>query len=220
MTYLSIHLLKMTNLLTCAMIAFVLSLLVGSANAQELPPTEFVRPCVTFAWPGPLTPPDPIEYYEVWQRTENESDYDWWHLADVYVEDGLTYRNCNTKYNVVFELLVRAVTEYGDIYAFSDPSISYVWIRSFDYNEDGVVGFADFGIFSYHYGTCNNGWKVVPCEEVAAYVVEVLDSTKVGIGNDKNEHGTWMERAREVLKAAQKSIRQAIHRIEKAKANS
>jgi hypothetical protein len=35
--------------------------------------------------------------------------------------------------------------------------------------------------------------------EVAQYVVDLLDSTKAGIGNDKNEHGTWMERAKEAL---------------------
>ena len=36
--------------------------------------------------------------------------------------------------------------------------------------------------------------------ECAEYVIDLLDSTKVGQGNDKNEHGMWMQRARETLK--------------------
>ncbi len=36
--------------------------------------------------------------------------------------------------------------------------------------------------------------------ECAEYVVDLLDSTKLGRGNEKNEHGTWMDRARATLR--------------------
>ena len=36
--------------------------------------------------------------------------------------------------------------------------------------------------------------------EVAEYVLEVLDQTKAGSGNHENEHGSWIERARDLLK--------------------
>lgn len=42
--------------------------------------------------------------------------------------------------------------------------LMYSWVPNMDGDGDGVVGFADFGLFVRSFGKCNNGTFEVPCE--------------------------------------------------------
>jgi hypothetical protein len=139
-------------------------LLIGTAQAQEVPPMEFVRPCIVWNWDAASTSGPPISHYEMWARTEKpEGGYNFVFLDSVPVEDGLTYKSCNVEYNQVYELLVRAIDDDGTVGPISDPSDSYVWIHPTDFTNDRITGWADFGLFTRRWNECNNGWMVVPC---------------------------------------------------------
>ncbi len=140
-------------------------LMVGTAQAQEIPPREFIVPCVSWVWDPGVTTTEIITGYEVWIFSDNsEGGQDWWWIGETFAETDLSFSVCNREYNRIFRVAVRSVYESGGTGPFSDSSEPYTHRHTRDFTENGMVGFADFGAFGQRWGGCNDLREITPCE--------------------------------------------------------
>jgi hypothetical protein len=116
--------------------------------------------------------------YEV---TLEADDYDSEH-------DGYVTEICRPYYYTDIAYSYTAGNEHGE--SEMSPTLTLQWVWDFDYDDDGVVGWSDYGVFAQDFGTynersnadglravgysdfglfvprfgeCNSGVKVVPC---------------------------------------------------------
>ncbi len=146
-------------------VVMAMMLLVGTVQAQELPPRQFVVPCVNWIWEPGVTTTEIITGYDVWIASPNaEGEFDWWWIGETFDENDLTFSICNREYDRIFRVFVRSNYESGGVGPFSDSSERFEHIRPRDYNNDGRVGFADFGLFTQRWAGCTDLREIVPCE--------------------------------------------------------
>jgi len=109
--------------------------------------TELIAVCIVWMWiPG-----------------ANNTNYEFFEdgvMTEATIEESVT--RCRTAYNIPVIYWVVGLNNAGDRSENSN-SIEAQWVFNFDCDNDGAVGFLDFGAFLRSFGQCNNERKVVPC---------------------------------------------------------
>jgi hypothetical protein len=120
------------------------------AVADAPNPSRIVSPCAWYGWDEWVGEGTLIQY-AVWIASPPGAEPEL-----VGATDDNKYRVCNEEFGTQYEMMVQAVTSAGTS-VLSEPSIPYGWVHSGDFDENGITGWVDFGIFNRMFATPNNG---------------------------------------------------------------